>query len=64
MKENFGTETYEAVKEISTGEIFLIKERKGFLVTLENLNTGEEKRTTFKKILGDDYIILGTTIEK
>ena len=64
MEEKFGSETYEMVIEKSTGEKFLIKEKKGFLVILENMETGEEKRTTYKKIRGDDYELLGTTIEK
>ena len=64
MEEKFGSETYEMVIEKSTGEKFLIKEKKGFLVILENMETGEEKRTTYKKIMGDDYELLGTTIEK
>ena len=64
MEEKFGSETYEMVIEKSTGEKFLIKEKKGYLVILENMETGEEKRTTYKKIMGDDYELLGTTIEK
>ena len=64
MEEKFGSETYEMVIEKSTGKKFLIKEKKGFLVILENMETGEEKRTTYKKIMGDDYELLGTTIEK
>ena len=64
MEEKFVSETYEMVIEKSTGEKFLIKEKKGFLVTLENMETGEEKRTTYKKIIGDDFELLGTTIEK
>ena len=64
MEEKFVSETYEMVIEKSTGEKFLIKEKKGFLVILENMETGEEKRTTYKKIIGDDFELLGTTIEK
>lgn len=44
-----------------TGEYFDLKEKKGFMVILENVNTGEEIKTTVKK-LESDYNIVATTI--
>ena len=44
-----------------TGEYFDLKEKKGFMVILENVDTGEEIKTTVKK-LESDYDIVGTTI--
>ena len=42
-------------------EYFSLKEKKGFMVILENNETGEELRTTAKK-LESDYEIIATTI--
>ena len=44
-----------------TGEIFSLVEKKGFMVILENDETGEQLKTTAKK-LESAYEIIATTI--
>jgi hypothetical protein len=44
-----------------TGEYFNLKEKKGFMVILENDNTKEIIKTTAKK-LESDYDLVATTI--
>lgn len=51
----------ELYRNIDNGEYYILKEKKGFLVILENFSTKEEIRTTVKK-LESNYEICGTTI--